>query len=443
AIFTEPDGLREPFTLLEIGDGNYSFDFDTSLWEVNAAPYQFSVYLSYANRTDMSIVISITVIAVPTSVTLDGPSSFPIVHGDFHRFTIRYTDEWEGHGGVGIEGATWNDTGTADIRIDIIDVGGGTYQVTVTGMNLNETGGFFTITFSKEHYVPQTTIDISWRILPNDTDILIGNLRNYVLPFGTLILIFAAIYNRVLKLPKRVRQMRKMINALGKGKVPKPVDDVLSRREMVANLFDDTMKALEITTSPELVPEYSILVEVPEMGELLIQLAILTRLTAAELEDFRRDISKMRVSEQAAFVKEVINQEALRVARLEHRRYEEVLEDVASQARRRLVGDDIIAISEIDSARIDAEPLILTEEKAKIEFEEPPSEIDETIESRKDEPPVTVREYMKEYEIEELRQQLEARGLPREEISVIIEQVKTLPRELVDDLVKSLIGNRE
>ncbi|MFX0056305.1 MAG: hypothetical protein ACFFAD_15365, partial [Candidatus Hermodarchaeota archaeon] len=201
--------------------------------------------------------------------------------------------------------------------------------------------------------------------------------------------------------------------------------------------------ALEITTSPELVPEYSILVEVPEMGELLIQLAILTRLTAAELEDFRRDISKMRVSEQAAFVKEVINQEALRVARLEHRRYEEVLEDVASQARRRLVGDDIIAISEIDSARIDAEPLILTEEKAKIEFEEPPSEIDETIESRKDEPPVTVREYMKEYEIEELRQQLEARGLPREEISVIIEQVKTLPRELVDDLVKSLIGNRE
>ena len=73
----------------------------------------------------------------------------------------------------------------------------------------------------------------------------------YGVPFGILILIFGVIYNRVLKLPKRVRQMRKMINAVRKGKVPKPVDDVLSRREMVASLYDDTMKSLEITTSPE------------------------------------------------------------------------------------------------------------------------------------------------------------------------------------------------
>ena len=174
--------------------------------------------------------------------------------------------------------------------------------------------------------------------------------------------------------------MRKMINALRKGKVPKPVDDVFSRREMVANLFDDTMRDLEITTTPEQVPEYAIIVDVPEMGELLIQLAILTRLTAEELEDFRRDIAKMRVSEQAAFVKEVINQEALRVARQDRRSYEEVLEDIEIQARRKLVGDDIIAMAEIDSSMIDAEPIILTKEKPKIEFDAPPSEVEEVPE---------------------------------------------------------------
>jgi hypothetical protein len=272
---------------------------------------------------------------------------------------------------------------------------------------------------------------------------MILNLRNYGLPFGILIFIFGVIYNRVLKLPKRVRQMRKMMNALRKGKVPKPVDDVLSRREMVANLFDDTMKALEITTTPERVAEYGIIVDVPEMGELLIQLAILTRISAEELEDFRRDISKMRVSEQAAFVKEVINQEALRVARQDRRPYDEVLEDIATQARRRLIGDDIIAVSEIDSSMIDAEPLVLTKEKPKIEFDEPPSEVDDTAEPKEDEPPVKHREYMKAYEVEELRMELEARGMPREEVMVIVEQAKTLPRDLVEDLIKSLVGEKK
>ncbi|MFX1439782.1 MAG: hypothetical protein ACFFFD_05990 [Promethearchaeota archaeon] len=447
ATFRAPDfpsGYREDFILLEMGGGNYSFTFDSSLWQVSRVPYQFSISLSYGNRTDFSIAIYITVIEVPTSITVVGSSSYAVEHLASQTFTVQYIDIWPGHNGAGIEGAFSNKSATDDtIGIVITEMGAGVYQVTISGDTINEEGGFFNITLSKGNYLLQTTIDISYRILPNENDILIGNLRNYGLPFGALILIFAVIYNRVLKLPKRVRQMRKMISALGKGKVPKPVDDVLSRREMVANLFNDTMKDLEITTSPESVPEFSIIVDVPEMGELLIQLAILTRLSAEELEDFRRDISKMRVSEQAAFVKEVIYQEALRVARLEHRRYEEVLEDVVSQARQRLVGEDIIAVSEIDTSAADAEPLVLTEDKAKIEFDEIRTKVEEPTEARKDEAPSDVREYMHAYEIEELRSQLEARGLPREEISVIIEQVRTLPRELVDDLIKSLIGDKK
>ncbi len=47
------------------------------------------------------------------------------------------------------------------------------------------------------------------------------------------------------------------------------------------------------------------------------------------------------------------------------------------------------------------------------------------------------------HEIEELRKDLERRGVPPYEIDTIIEQAKELPRELVDELVKSLEGKKD
>jgi hypothetical protein len=50
---------------------------------------------------------------------------------------------------------------------------------------------------------------------------------------------------------------------------------------------------------------------------------------------------------------------------------------------------------------------------------------------------------MSMYELEELRRDLERRGVPPHEIDTIIEQAKELPRDLVDELVKSLEGKKD
>ena len=49
-----------------------------------------------------------------------------------------------------------------------------------------------------------------------------------------------------------------------------------------------------------------------------------------------------------------------------------------------------------------------------------------------------IKEYYGDYELEELRKELQAKGVEPHEIDTIIEQARDLPRDLVDELIKSL-----
>jgi hypothetical protein len=60
-----------------------------------------------------------------------------------------------------------------------------------------------------------------------------------------------------------------------------------------------------------------------------------------------------------------------------------------------------------------------------------------------EEAPEPKSERMSTYEIEELRKDLERRGVPPYEIDTILEQARELPRELVEELVKSLEENEK
>jgi hypothetical protein len=171
------------------------------------------------------------------------------------------------------------------------------------------------------------------------------------------------------------------------------------------------------------------------MGELLVQLAILTNLDAGELEEFKADIAKMKISEQAAFVKEVIVQEAIRAGRRDGKTVEEVIADVEKQARQRLAGEteeQVIIPDAVEPTTV--ETVILDTEEPSVEEEIVSKPIEDTTE----EPPTPKSEKMSAYEIEELRKELENKGVLPFEIDTIIEQAKELPRELVDELVKSL-----
>jgi hypothetical protein len=169
------------------------------------------------------------------------------------------------------------------------------------------------------------------------------------------------------------------------------------------------------------------------MGELLIQLAILTNLDQTELDEFKADISKMKISEQAAFVKEVIHQEAIRAARREGKEIDEILKTVQDQARSKLsdtvdeelAEDDVIPVVEI-----------LTEVEKKPEVESKPrkgvpSDVRKEFEVSSD------VDKLSTFELEDLRMNLVRKGIQAHEIETIMEQVRELPRDLVDELLKS------
>ena len=197
-----------------------------------------------------------------------------------------------------------------------------------------------------------------------------------------------------------------------------------------------------------MMPMESVPVNIPEMGELLIQLSILTHLNPDELDEFKADISKMKLSEQAVFVKEVIDQEAIRAARRDGITMEEVLEKTSLEAKQRLRGGE--AVEGITKATTEEEPILLLPEEEP-EVEEPTIGEAETPESiKKDlakeirtEEHVSITEKLSDYEIEELRKELQAKGVQAHEIDTIIEQARELPRDLVDELLKSLDLNHD
>ncbi|MFW9956306.1 MAG: hypothetical protein ACFFD3_17320, partial [Candidatus Thorarchaeota archaeon] len=198
---------------------------------------------------------------------------------------------------------------------------------------------------------------------------------------------------------------------------------------------------LKIVRAASEMPVDSIPVAVPEMGEILVQLSILTRLSPDELDEFKADISKMKMSEQAAFVKEVINQEAIRAARRDGKTVEQVLEEVAADARARLRGEEearAVLPVEKDEERI----FLLDEEEVAEPLEEevelPPEEKVDIAKEIRTEEPLKITEKLSDYEIEELRKELQAKGVQPHEIDTIIEQARELPRELVDELLRSL-----
>jgi hypothetical protein len=286
-------------------------------------------------------------------------------------------------------------------------------------------------------------------------------------PILFLILLLGFLYVRVLSVPKRLRQINGQIKQLRKGKVPKPIKEAKRRDQLLAELFNDTYVDVKITRRPDQLPPESVIVAVPEMGELLIQLSILTHLSPSELDEFKADISKMRLSEQAAFVKEVIYQEAIRAARRDGKSVDQVLEDVAADASRRVAGGEEVEVPTTDYTGPEEESIFFAgEDETKkppidfdepVEFEEEDTETESIIKKTEEEPermadkrpddyiperPSGPDEKLSPFELEELRKELEQKGVPPHEIDTIMEQAEHLTRELVEELVKSLTGEK-
>ncbi len=439
--------------IIDLGNGYYSFIFDTKdpqLFEyTNGTPvtgqsYRLIVGLHLDNRTTQEVTIRIRIIDIPTAfvATISSPT-VSLVHEDSIVIDIFYNDTWHGEGVVAdFLSAVSNNEGVIGVTV-APGTETGHYTVTLTATGVGT--ALVTINLGSQYY-SNVTLTYAVQVLPNQTDVLVQQATTIGLPISLFVILLLGLYVKVWSVPKRVRQINGQIRALRKGRVPKPIGDAKGRTELLADLFNDTYIELGITRTPDQLPEESVQVEIPEMGELLMQLSILTHLSPEELDEFKADISKMKLSEQAAFVKEVIHQEAIRAARRDGKTVDEVLEEIAMLAKRRLGemegGETYVSgPSEHveDSIILRPEPETVTHVEPERVFRPSEPEVTPTM-STEEEIPVTPSDRLSPFELEELRKKLMERGVPPHEIDTIIEQAKNLSRELVDELVRSLTG---
>jgi hypothetical protein len=462
ATATPNSALRGPsldtplnVTLISLGHGLYRVIFDTTdpllTAIISAEAYRLYIEMSLDNRTTTDINFRIEVINTPTELRIigvNGGSSPPIewvlTNGDPYEIEFYYFDTWHG---TGITGAMMSANASAGAPFSATIYEGsedGQYFVSISsrGVMFNPSSGTLTIRVGQEFYDFGTEL-VVLNVAQNSIDQMTTTGVTYGLPISLVVILLLGAYVKVWSIPKRIRQINGLLKSIRRGRVPKPIGNVKSRRKLVADLFNDTFEGTGITRGPDQLPEESIPVEVPELGELLIQLSILTNLNQQELDDFKADIAKMKMSEQAAFVKEVIMQEAIRAARREGKSIDDIMSELRAESSKRLAGEEERktprdeGIDELEEP--EEEPVLLPQEEEGPEPErvrrpEVPSEPTEDISFASD--------YMSPFEIEELRKSLLAKGVQPSEIDVILKQARELPRELVEELIRSLDAER-
>ncbi|MFX1483934.1 MAG: hypothetical protein ACFFCP_12205, partial [Promethearchaeota archaeon] len=466
------------FSVEEIGNGTYRFIFDTrDSWLINTTsdprlfPYELMFRFWIGNHTMSERRIKIRVIDLPTSFTITeiniGPDTyanpdftqFDLQYGDSGSIVVRYDDDWPGHpNGTVITNANLS----LDTQLSFIElVSFGTpYE------DPNHPGYYIIEFYASSPFIgtDEGSSQIVLALGKTDTQALSITLRIDVHPtefartmttvftFGAPIVILLALmiglYVRVWNVPKRLRQINSLIKSIRKGKVPKPVSGVKSRQQLITDLFNDTYEKTGIVRTVDQIPEESIPVQVPELGELLIQLSILTHLNQQELDEFKADIAKMKLSEQAAFVKEVIMQEAIRAARRDGTTVEETMAELTVQAKQKLAGEEAreptpVADIEVGEEEPEeaAERVFLPEEEKEPELE-PSLDAEEKIEPETEEAVSFSSDMLSPFEIEDLTKELREKGVPDSEIDIIVKQAKELPRDLVEELIRSLDAER-
>ncbi|MHA1929530.1 MAG: hypothetical protein ACTSV2_13220, partial [Candidatus Thorarchaeota archaeon] len=120
-------------------------------------------------------------------------------------------------------------------------------------------------------------------------------------------------YIRVLSVPRMLRWLRKMIGLLSKGKIPSPAP-VRTRRQMMLEWMNEELAAVGIVKQLDDISASPLEVEALDVDALLSELAIVIGLTLDDITILKRDLDKMRPSERAGFINEVLRQERARRA---------------------------------------------------------------------------------------------------------------------------------
>jgi hypothetical protein len=424
AFYSGPGLFEVPITPESEVGGNYSIRFDTTQHVLNSI-YTITVRLALENRTDAAVSFDVMIIQSPTVAELQDSPTVSLHYRENTTIWIQWVDTWPGHGMIGIEDANITVTSTFSGILEDPDVYAdpsrpGWYSITLTAYSATGSTDI-SITFDKEYY-DSASVMISVSVVPSESDIRMQLLTTYGSAILLLFITAVVVYVRVLRVPKLVRTIVQMISKVRKRRVPKIPTGIRSRQELLAEIYNEIYEPVGVKTKPEKLPTESVTVEVPLIEELMLDLSILTNMAAAEFDDFRFEVSKMKLSEQTSFVQEVIKQEIGRIERLTGKSEEEILDDVRIERERRIEGMEPAAL-------VDEE--LITEDMMR-EVEKPAAEEEEVPEDR-----------LSPQEIEMMSDELLKRGLPLHEIEELTAQAAQLPKEVGEMLLKGLWKGKE
>jgi hypothetical protein len=304
--------------LTNLGNGTYRFGPSeanlTSALQERDTPYNIRISISRGNYSRAELQISLTIRKIATSIVHTVPG--PIIYvGDvfFVNATLMDTDHGLPISDAEIVVSSTSASGLELTRVSELDVnhGNGSYSLAFRAPSL----AFYNlrIEFRKTYYqVAVIQLDVYPSLSP-EQELLVAGFQ-----YGTLAILLiaalAALYIRVLSVPRLLRILRGMVSALGKGRIPKPANVPL-RRQMLLAVMNEELQAVGIKKTLDDVALSTVDITVMDVEDLLVELATVVGLTDADVDTLRADLDKMRPSERAGFINEVLKQERARRAK--------------------------------------------------------------------------------------------------------------------------------
>ena len=376
-----------PVQLTNLGNGTYVFgpteaNLGADLQD-QETPYSITVSISRGNYSRTDIALSLTIRQIETEINVNAIPDVIFV-GETFLVNVTFTDvdhnlpilnaEWF------FETSSRLDDGLVRVLEEDIDWGNGTYTFAFRAPNL----AFYSleIFLSKLDYQTDSVLFDIYADLSPEQEALVAGFQ-----YGTMGLLaiaaFAALYFRVLSVPRLLRIIRRMISALSKGRIPSAAD-VPRRREMLLIMMNEDLEPVRIKKTIDDISLSTVDIAVMDVEDLLEQLAYVVGLTEGDVDTLRRDLDQMRPSERAGFINEVLKQERARRAK--------------------------------ELAEADADVLAPGEE---------------------------IEEVLSDEELEHLKERLMKMGIEETEADLMVEQAKNLTRAEIDALLSEIGGSEE
>ncbi|MFQ5832849.1 MAG: hypothetical protein ACE5H4_09120 [Candidatus Thorarchaeota archaeon] len=299
-------------SLTPTGNGTYVFGPAVTgipRLEIREEPYILKIQMTKGNYSFGNVEIRMTIREIATEIVFDTFPSLVVTGVDF-EIRLRFMDV--DHQVPIFDAINVTDhsrlTRLVDQEYVLED---GTYVFVFRSLIPGYTP--LVISFSKIDYQTATyTFDVYSRLSPEAQA-----MANTVMGAGLLLIFIvgaAGLYVRVLSVPKLLRILRRMVSNLARGVIPDPAA-VRSRREMILEDMNTDLKSVELSKTLDDIAMDTLEVGALDVQNLVDELAQVIGLTEADIAVMMSDLERMRPSERAGFITEVLKQERARRAK--------------------------------------------------------------------------------------------------------------------------------